>query len=159
METKWYALRTITGKEKKVKQFFEKYNIQTIIPTEKTYHIKNGKKSVRDKNFYPGYILLESDNVEKIKGLIKNLPEALEVLGVLKPEEVDNIIKNEKISKDVDEPFIVGETVKIIDGPFNSFNGVIDEINESKKRLKVIVNIFERKTPVELDFIQIDKNK
>ena len=163
---KWYVVRTSTSKEKKVKQHLEKeidrYGLTTVltqilIPTEKKYQIKNGKKSIQEKNFYPGYVLVETIMSDKIKNIIKSVPDVLEILGAVRNEEINYIIKNEEIVKNEKEPFLIGETVKIVDGPFNNFKAIVDEINESKKRIKVIVNIFDRTNAVELDFSQISK--
>ena len=177
MEKKWYVVRAISGKEKKVKELIEseiaqrdwqEYISQVLIPTEKVYQIRNGKKISKERNFFPGYILIEASLVGEIPHIIKNLSNVIGFLGTqsgepipLRPHEVNRILgKVDELAESDEEinmPFIVGETVKVIDGPFNSFNGVIEEVNEEKKKLKVMVKIFGRKTPLELSFMQVEK--
>lgn len=173
---KWYVVRAISGSEKKVKQYLESeinrlnlkdYVSQVLIPTEKIYQIRNGKKVSKERNFFPGYILIEATLVGEIPHIIKGIPGVLGFLGTkgeahpLRPSEVNRILgKVDELSERGEEmtvPFIVGETVTVIDGPFNSFSGVIEEINEEKKKLKVMVKIFGRKTPLELGFMQVEK--
>jgi transcriptional antiterminator NusG len=173
---KWYVVRAISGSEKKVKQYLESeinrlnlkdYIAQVLIPTEKIYQIRNGKKVSKERNFFPGYILIEATLVGEIPHIIKGIPGVLGFLGTkgeahpLRPSEVNRILgKVDELSERGEEmtvPFIVGETVTVIDGPFNSFSGVIEEINEEKKKLKVMVKIFGRKTPLELGFMQVEK--
>ena len=139
-ETKWYVLRVVSGKEKKVKEYLDKEVSrggwdqvkQVFLPVEKVYKVANGKKVMRERNYYPGYVMIEIAN------------------GKLS-DDLKDIIKN------MVEPFIVGETIKIIEGPFNDFNGVIEEVNDEKKKLKVTVKIFGRSTPVELNYMQVEK--
>ncbi len=173
---KWYVIRAISGKEKKVKEYLEseikRLNLedkisQVLIPTEKVYQIRKGKKISKERNYFPGYVLIEADLSGETPHIIKNIPDVLGFLGTkgnpepMRPAEVKRILgKVDELAEqgeDVNIPFIVGETVKVIDGPFNSFNGVIEEINEEKKRLKVMVKIFGRKTPLELNFMQVEK--
>jgi transcriptional antiterminator NusG len=173
---KWYVIRAISGNEKKVKQYLENeinrlnikdYIAQVLIPTEKIYQIRNGKKVSKERNFFPGYILIEAVLDGEIPHIIKNIPGVLGFLGTkgepnpLRQSEVNRILgKVDELSERGEEmsiPFIVGETVTVIDGPFNSFSGVIEEINEEKKKLKVMVKIFGRKTPLELGFMQVAK--
>jgi transcriptional antiterminator NusG len=174
---KWYVLRAIGGKEKKVKEYIEseiarlklqEYVSQVLIPTEKVYQIRNGKKISKERSFFPGYILIEAALVGEITHILKNVPN---VIGFLESEgdnptplrqsEVNRILgKVDELAESDEElnvPYYVGETVKVIDGPFNSFNGVIEEVNEEKKKLKVMVKIFGRKTPLELSFMQVEK--
>ena len=174
---KWYVLRAIGGKEKKVKEYIEseiarlklqEYVSQVLIPTEKVYQIRNGKKISKERSFFPGYILIEAALVGEITHILKNVPN---VIGFLESEgdnptplrqsEVNRILgKVDELAESDEEinvPFYVGETVKVIDGPFNSFNGVIEEVNDEKKKLKVMVKIFGRKTPLELSFMQVEK--
>ncbi len=178
-EKKWYVLRVISGKERKVKEYidsevkrskWEKMINQVLVPTEKVYKIKNGKKVIKERIFFPGYILLESQpgtlssevvqNIRNMTGVINflgnnNQPEAL------RQSEANRILgKVDEMHETGDsatEPFIINEPVKIIDGPFNDFIGTIEEVYEEKKKLKVIVKIFGRKTPVELNFMQVEK--
>lgn len=173
---KWYVIRAISGNEKKVKQYLEneinRLNLkdfisQVLIPTEKIYQIRNGKKVSKERNFFPGYVLIEAILTGEIPHIIKNIPGVLGFLGTkgephpLRPSEVNRILgKVDELAERGEEmavPFIVGETVTVIDGPFNSFSGVIEEINEEKKKLKVMVKIFGRKTPLELGFMQVSK--
>jgi len=173
---KWYVVRAISGKERKVKERIEAevtrlnlkdYISQVLIPTEKVYQIRNGKKIIKDKNYYPGYVLIEAILDGEIILTIKNISEVLGFLGVkdkpqpLRPSEVKRMLgKMDELSEKGEElklSFAVGETVTVTDGPFNSFSGVIEEINEEKKKLKVMVKIFGRKTPLELSFTQVQK--
>ena len=177
VDKKWYVLRAIGGKEKKVKEYIEseisrlkmqEYISQVLIPTEKVYQIRNGKKISKERNFFPGYVLIEVALVGEIAHTLKNIPN---VIGFLESEgdnptplrqsEVNRILgKVDELAESDEElnvPFYVGETVKVIDGPFNSFNGIIEEVNDEKKKLKVMVKIFGRKTPLELSFMQVEK--
>jgi len=173
---KWYVVRAISGKEKKVKQYIENeikrlekqdYVSQVVIPTEKIYQIRKGKKISKERNYFPGYVLIEALLDGEIAHVIKNIPGVLGFLGAkgepipMRPAEVNRILgKVDELSEkgeQISVPFIVGETVKVIDGPFNSFSGIIEEINEEKKKLKVMVKIFGRKTPLELSFLQVEK--
>lgn len=176
MEKKWYVLRAISGKEKKVKEQIEseiahlkmeEYVSQVLIPTEKIYQIRNGKKISKERSFFPGYVLIEAAMVGEIPHILRNIPNVLGFLGTggeatpLRMAEVNRILgKVDELAESDEEiniPYIVGETVKVIDGPFNSFSGIIEEVNEEKKKLKVSVKIFGRKTPVELSFMQVVK--
>jgi transcriptional antiterminator NusG len=173
---KWYVVRAISGKEKKVKEYLEneinaqnlqEYISQVLIPTEKVYQVRKGKKISKERNYFPGYVLIEAALVGEIPHIIQNVPNVLGFLGTkgeadpLRPSEVNRILgKVDELAEQGEEvniPYIVGESVKVIDGPFNSFSGVIEEINEEKKKLKVMVKIFGRKTPLELGFMQVEK--
>ena len=173
---KWYVVRAISGNEKKVKQYLEseinRLNLQdfisqVLIPTEKVYQVRNGKKISKERSYLPGYVLVEAVLVGEIPHIIRNIPGVLGFLGSkdepvpLRPAEVNRILgKVDELSEqgaELSVPFIVGETVTVTDGPFNSFSGVIEEINEEKKKLKVMVKIFGRKTPLELSFMQVAK--
>jgi len=175
---KWYVLRAIGGKEKKVKEYVDNeinrlklqdFISQVLIPTEKVYQIRNGKKISKERIFYPGYVLIEANLVGEIPHILKDIPNVIGFLGDPKTNDpiplrisevnrilgkVDELAGNEE---EINVPFYVGETVKVIDGPFNSFSGVIEEVNEEKKKLKVMVKIFGRKTPLELSFMQVEK--
>lgn len=176
---KWYVIRAISGKEKKVKLFIEdevnrlglgEHLSQVLIPTEKVYQIRNGKKISKERNFFPGYVLIEADLVGEIPHIIRNTTNVIGFLGAekggeplpLRQAEVNRILgKVDELADSEEElkiPFIVGESVKVIDGPFNGFNGSIEEINEEKKKLKVMVKIFGRKQPLELSFMQVEKD-
>lgn len=174
---KWYVIRAISGNEKKVKLYLENeisrlgltdYVSQVLIPTEKIYQVRKGKKISKERNYLPGYVLIEALLTGEIPHIIKNVPGVLGFLGSqgepvpLRPAEVNRILgKVDELieqGEEVSVPFIVGETVTVIDGPFNSFTGIIEEINEEKKKLKVMVKIFGRKTPLELGFMQVEKD-
>lgn len=178
IKRRWYVVRAVSGKEKKVKEYIEievgrlgleDYVSQVLIPQEKVYQIRKGKKVSKDRSFFPGYVLVEAALVGEIPHMIKNLPNVIGFLSgtkggdplPLRPTEVNRILgKVDELAESDEEiniPFIVGESVKVIDGPFNSFTGVIEEINEEKKKLKVSVKIFGRKTPVELSYMQVEK--
>jgi transcription termination/antitermination protein NusG len=177
IEKKWYVLRAVSGKEKKAKEYIESeikslnlqdYVSQVLIPTEKIYQIRAGKKISKERSFYPGYILIEASLVGEIPHILKNIPNIIGFLGSkgaepipLRTSEVNRILgKVDELAagdEELNVPFVVGESVKVIDGPFNSFTGVIEEVNEEKKKLKVMVKIFGRKTPLELSFMQVEK--
>jgi len=177
-EFKWYVVRAISGQERKVKAMIESellrekisHCVPTIlIPMEKVYEIKNGKKSSKEKSFYPGYILINANLVGEVVPTIKAINGVVGFLGTqgvpipLRQSEVNRILgavdeNNEKGESNI-EPFIIGEFVKVIDGPFNGFSGIIEEINDEKKKLKVMVKIFGRKTPLELNYIQVEKEQ
>jgi len=173
---KWYVVRAISGKEKKVKEYIESeinrlglqdFLSQVLIPTEKVYQVRKGKKISKERNYFPGYVLIEAALVGELTHIIRNVPNVLGFLGTgnepspIRASEVKRILgKVDELaeqSEGINVPFIVGETVKVVDGPFNSFSGVIEEINEEKKKLKVMVKIFGRKTPLELTFMQVEK--
>ncbi len=178
---KWYVVRAAGGKEKKAKEYIENeikrlglddYVSQVLIPTEKVYQIKNGKKVSMDRIFYPGYILIEAALTGEIQHIIRNLPHISGFLSEkqggkekeptpLRQSEVNRILGIVDVIADAEEenitPFVVGEAVKVTDGPFNGFDGTIEEILEDKKKLKVMVKIFGRKTILELSFVQVVK--
>jgi len=175
---KWYVVRAVSGQENKVKDYIEAeiqhakmsdHVAQILIPKEKFYQIRNGKKVSKERNFFPGYIMIEADLVGEIPHIIKSVTGVIGFLGEtkggepvpLRLSEVNRILgKVDELAESNEElniPFIAGETVKVIDGPFNSFSGVIEEINEEKKKLKVMVKIFGRKTPLELSYMQVEK--
>lgn len=173
---KWYVIRAISGKEKKVKDYLdseinrlnlEDFISQVLIPTEKVYQVRKGKKISKERNYFPGYVLIEATLDGEIPYIIRNIPNVLGFLGTkgepdpMRPSEVNRILGKvdelAELGEEINIPFIVGESVKVIDGPFNSFTGIIEEINEEKKKLKVMVKIFGRKTPLELSFLQIEK--
>jgi transcription termination/antitermination protein NusG len=177
--TKWYSLRVISGKEKKTKEKIElelKRNgwdnivVQIIVPIEKVFKLRNGKKQTIERNILPGYILVEAIP-EKFSGeVVSTITSVLNVihfLGRNNPIPMTQIEANRMLGK-VDEsqastetmidPFIVDESIKIIDGPFKDFVGDIKEINQEKKKLKIIVKIFGRGTEVELNFNQVEKH-
>lgn len=174
---KWYVVRAVSGKEKKVRDYIEHeikaaklddFVKQILIPTEKVYQIRNGKKISKERSFFPGYILIEAALVGEVPHVIKGVTGVIGFLGdkqhnpvPLRPAEVNRILgKVDELAESEEEmniPYVVGETVKVIDGPFNSFSGIIEDIDEAKKKLKVMVKIFGRKTPLELNFMQVEK--
>jgi len=178
IEKKWYVLRAIGGKEKKVKEYIEseisrlglqEYVSQVLIPTEKVYQIRNGKKISKERSYFPGYVLIEANLTGEIPHILRNITNVIGFLGAkgddepipLRISEVNRILgKVDELAatdEELNTPFFVGESVKVIDGPFNSFTGVIEEVNDEKKKLKVMVKIFGRKTPLELSFMQVEK--
>ena len=173
---KWYVVRAISGSEKKVKLYLESeisrlkledFISRVLIPIEKVYQVRNGKKISKERNLYPGYVLIEATLVGEVPHIIKNVPNVIGFLGTkgepipMRQSEVNRILgKVDELAEqgeEVNVPYIVGESVTVIDGPFNSFSGIIEEINEEKKKLKVMVKIFGRKTPLELGFMQVEK--
>ena len=178
IDKKWYVVRSISGKENKVKEYleneirrlkYEDFISSILIPTHKVFQIRNGKKISKEKNYFPGYVLIEANLTGEVPFIIKSIPNVIGFLGAEKGGEPHPIrqVEVNKILGKVDElseqgefvnvPYIVGETVNVIDGPFSSFSGIIEEINEEKKKLKVMVKIFGRKTPLELGFMQVEK--
>ncbi|MEG0500062.1 MAG: transcription termination/antitermination protein NusG [Rikenellaceae bacterium] len=176
----WYVLRAIGGKEKKVKEYIEtevrthslqELVSQVLIPTEKVYSIRNGKKISKERISFPGYILVEAVLEGDIPHMLRNTPDVLGFLGTpgsspleaipLRPHEVARLlgqVDEMAVSEEIHEvPFIVGETVKVNDGPFATLSGVIEEIDSARRKLVVSVKIFGRKTPMELNFTQVEK--
>lgn len=175
---KWYVIRAVSGKEKKVKQHIETeisrlklqhYVSQVLIPMEKYIQIKNGKKINKERSYFPGYVLIEATLIGELPHILRSIPGVIGFLGSkkgddpipLRAAEANRILgKVDELSEsdaEMNIKFMVGETIKIIDGPFNSFVGTIEEVNEEKKRLKVSVKIFGRKTPLELSYMQVKK--
>ncbi|MDR1746129.1 MAG: transcription termination/antitermination protein NusG [Tannerella sp.] len=175
-QQKFYVLRTISGKENKVREYLEaeiknsdlgNYVSQVLIPTEKTFVVRNGKKVMKERAYLPGYVLVEVNLVGEIAHRLHNIPNVIGFLGgldhpvPLRPMEVSRVLGTlDELQDQTEEPevqYYTGETVKVIYGPFNGFSGVIEEINSEKKKLKVIVKIFGRKTPLELSYVQVEK--
>ncbi len=178
VKKRWYVVRAISGKEKKVKEYLEMeisrlkltdFVDQILIPTEKVFQIRNGKKVSKEKAYLPGYILVEAALVGEVPHVIRSIPNVIGFLGnekggdpsPMRLSEVNRILgKVDELSESEEEmkiPFVLGEAVKVIDGPLNNFSGVIDEINEEKKKLKVMVKIFGRKNLLELSYMQVEK--
>lgn len=177
-DRKWYSLRVISGKERKIQERimseversgWTNIVFNVIVPTEKVYKVRNGKKVMQERNLLPGYILVEGYG-PKLKGdiakAIADIPNVIHFLGKEDPLPMTHAEANRLLGKvdestetgeTLSEPFLVNETVKIIDGPFAEFVGDVQEVNEEKKKLKVIVKIFGRGTEVELNFLQVEK--
>jgi len=166
IKKRWYVVRSVSGKEKKVKEYLEleinrhklnDYVSQVLIPTEKVFQIRNGKKISKERAYLPGYVLIEAALVGEVAHVIKNITNVIGFLGAekggdpvpMRLSEVNRILgKVDELTENEEEmkiPFAIGESVKVIDGPFNNFSGVIDDINEEKKKLKVMVKIFGKK--------------
>jgi transcriptional antiterminator NusG len=196
-ETKWYVLRAISGQEKKVKTYIENELArqslsdsvpQILIPTEKIYEIRKGKKVIREKTLIPGYIIIEADLAGEVSHILTSTPSVIGFLQanneeveitkveggkvkktkviVKKPvpisqSEVNRILGKVDESAAIEEfatvNFIKGETVRVIDGPFATFEGTVEEIHENTKKLSVMVKIFGRNTPLELNYAQVEK--
>lgn len=181
----WYVIRCFSGHEKKVKEYLEKEiaekNLadkinEILIPTETVVEIRAGKKKTREKNFFPGYMLIETIFDDTVNELISNAPS---VIGFLKPgksakerptplrmDEVNRILGRVTHNKDVaasggvlEIPFRQGDFVKVTDGPFKGFDGTVEEVYPDKLKLRVLVSIFGRKTPVEVDINQVDSEE
>ena len=179
-ETKWYSLRVISGKERSIKERIDKeikaegweeYVPNVVVPTEKVYKIRNGKKVIQERNILPGYILVEA-LPSKLRGdvvsQITNVQNVIHFLGKNEPIPMQSseakrllgvVDETQGSSETLVEPFIIGESVRITDGGFNDFVGEILEINEEKKKLKVVVKIFGRGTEMELGFMQVEKQQ
>ncbi len=178
----WYVVRAVSGQEKKVKNYLEneiarqkleEFIPQVLIPSEKVYEMRNGKKRVRERNFFPGYVLVSADlSHGEASHIITSIPGVLGFLGAneggtskkpipLRQSEVNRILGKVDDTEDTDArletPFIVGETIKVMDGPFNGFTGTVEEVFEEKKKLNVMVKIFGRNTPLELNYMQVEK--
>ena len=176
IEKKWYVLRAVSGKENKVKEYLEaeikktdlaKYISQVLIPTEKTYIMRNGKKVLKERAYLPGYILIEAALVGEVIHELRNINYVVGFLPdtqnpqPLRQSEVNRILGTmdelDEQEVNMDIQYYVGENVKVTNGPFSGFSGIIEEVNTEKKKLKVMVKIFGRKTPLELGFMQVEK--
>jgi transcriptional antiterminator NusG len=182
-ESKWYVLRVVSGKERSVKEYLDKDIArngwativrQVFLPMEKVFKVQNGKKVMREKNYFPGYVMLEVEDGKLSDDIVQHVSNISNIMHFLTDGKGSkgNIISLRKVEVNkmlgkvdemndigvtISEPFIIGETIKIIEGPFNDFNGVIEEVNDEKKKLKVTVKIFGRSTPVELNYMQVEK--
>ena len=174
---KWYVLRAVSGKEGKVKEYLEALmkkddllaaNVgEILLPTEKYAQLRNGKRVVKEKLFLPGYVLVEANLQGEVAHTLRFMPNVLGFLGGLdnptpvRQADINRILGTaEDItikSEEVAIPFTVDEAVKVTDGPFSGFSGIIEEVNAEKRKLKVMVKIFGRKTPLELSFTQVEK--
>ena len=175
---KWYVVRAVSGQENKVKAYIETeiarlgmgdYVSQVLVPTEKVVTVKEGKKITKDKVYFPGYVMIEANLIGEIPHIIKSITNVIGFLGEIKGgepvplrlSEVNRMLgKVDELAVSTDTrsiPFNLGETIKVVDGPFNGFNGTVEKINEEKRKLEVMVKIFGRKTPLELGFMQVEK--
>lgn len=175
IEKKFYVLRVVSGKESKIKEYLEaeiknsdleNYIFQVLIPTEKVFQQRNGKKVLKERAYLPGYVIVEAILVGEVVHFLKNVNFVIGFLGgnnpvPLRASEVNRILGTvdelQEQSEEFDVQYIIGETVKVIDGPFNGFHGEIKEINLEKKKLTVLVKIFGRGTPLELGYMQVEK--
>ncbi|MBF0253923.1 MAG: transcription termination/antitermination factor NusG [Candidatus Omnitrophica bacterium] len=175
MQLKWYAIHTQTGQEEHVRNNLDtraqSLNLrekisQIIIPTEKVSEVRGGKKKVTSRKFFPGYILIEMEMTDETWYLVKDTPGVTGFIGSgrkplpLNAQEVESIIKASEEKQEKSTPkinFEKGESVRVKEGPFVNFNGTIEEINPNKQKLKVMVAIFGRTTPVELEYWQVEK--
>jgi transcriptional antiterminator NusG len=174
----WYVVRAISGKENKVKEYIEneisrlglsEFVEEVLVPTEKVVQIRNGKKVNKERVYFSGYIMVKASLVGEVPHVIRSINGVIGFLGEVKGGDPVPLRKSEvnRMLGKVDElaiqddnvaiPFDIGETIKVIDGPFNGFNGVIENVNEEKRKLEVMVKIFGRKTPLELSFMQVEK--
>ena len=178
-EKKWYVIRVVTGQEVKIKDYIDyelsrvsldKQIEEMLVPTEKVVQIRKGKKISKEKTYFPGYIMIKANLTGEVPHIIKSVTNVIGFLGEtkggdpipLRQSEVNRMLgKVDELSlqeeSDIVIPFIHGENVKVIDGPFNGFDGTIEKINEEKRKLEVMVKIFGRKTPLELSYMQVEK--
>ena len=175
---KWYVVRSVSGQENKIKEYIEDeinhhnlndYLQQILVPTEKVVQIRNGKKINKEKVYFPGYIMIQARLEGEVPHIIKSVNGVIGFLGEtkggepvpLRRSEVNRMLgKVDELAEQTDNiaiPFKSGETIKVVDGPFNGFNGVIEKVNEEKRKLEVMVKIFGRKTPLELSYMQVEK--
>jgi transcriptional antiterminator NusG len=176
-ELKWYAIHVLSGHERKVKAYIENEAkalglaeriTSVLIPAEEVTEMREGKKRVRSKTFFPGYMLVQMVLDKETQYLITNTPGVTNFVGPkntpqpLRQDEIDRIIGRVQESRErevISVPFRVGDPIRVTDGPFTDFTGFIEELNEEKKKVKVMVSIFGRSTPVELDFLQVELEK
>ena len=178
-DKKWYVVRVVSGQENKIKAYIENeisrlslddFVDQILVPTEKVIQIRKGKKIQKEKVYFPGYIMVQANLSGEIPHIIKSITNVIGFLGEtkggdpvpLRQSEVNRMLgKVDELAIEADSnvaiPFTKGETVKVIDGPFNGFDGTIEKINEEKRKLEVMVKIFGRKTPLELSYMQVEK--
>ena len=175
---KWYVVRAVSGQENKIKTYIEneisRVGMQSfiediLVPQEKVVQIRNGKKVTKDKTYFPGYIMIKANLAGEVPHIIKSVTNVIGFLGEkkggdpipLRQSEVNRMLgKVDELAlttEHISIPFVVGENVKVIDGPFNGFTGSIEKVNEEKRKLEVMVKIFGRKTPLELSYMQVEK--
>jgi transcriptional antiterminator NusG len=175
-EKNWYVLRVVSGKEAKLKEYIEaemKHNTlladhvsQVLIPMEKHASVRNGKRVEKEVVSLPGYLFVEAELIGDMASTLRFMPNCLGFLGGLDnptpvpQSQINKMVgaaEESEIDNEVSIPYILDETVKVMEGPFSGFEGVIEEINTEKRKLKVMVKIFGRKTPLELGFMQVEK--
>lgn len=178
-DKKWYVVRAVSGQENKIKAYIEneisrlgleEFVDQVLVPTEKVIQIRKGKKVHKEKVYFPGYIMVKANLSGEIPHIIKSITNVIGFLGEtkggdpvpLRLSEVNRMLgKVDELNVEADAnvaiPYTIGETVKVIDGPFNGFDGTIEKIFEEKRKLEVMVKIFGRKTPLELSYMQVEK--
>ena len=175
---KWYVVRAVSGQENKIRDYmdseikrlgFNDFVEDILVPTQKVVQIRKGKKINKEKVYFPGYIMIKANLTGEIPHIIKALPNVIGFLGEtkggdpipLRTAEVNRMLgKVDELSTESESisiPFEIGENIKVIDGPFNGFNGAIEKINQEKRKLEVMVKIFGRKTPLELSYMQVEK--
>lgn len=176
VEMSWYVLRAVSGKEAKVKEYIDAeikngrlggHVAEVLIPTEKVLQVRGGKRVVKERNYLPGYVLVEARLVGEIAHTLRNTPNVLGFLGgldnptPLRQSEVNRILgkvdEMQEEAVDAVIPFEVGETVKVTEGPFNGFSGVIEKVDSDKKKVTVTVKVFGRSTGLDLGFMQVVK--
>ena len=181
VQKQWYVLRAIGGKEKKAKENIEAEVVrrgiqdligEVVVPVEKVYQQRNGKKVLKEQILYSGYVFVEcavdknGKIINDVRAVLANVANVLGFLGDSNPQpmrasEVTRMIgRVDEVVDDTEEapiPFVVGETVKVIDGSFSGFSGDIEKVDEEKKKLSVMIKIFGRKTPLELNYYQVEK--
>lgn len=175
MAKRWYVLHVYSGFEKKVaqaikegaaKRGLDQYIEEVMVPTEEVLEVRRGQKVNAERKFFPGYVLVKMDMNDEAWHLVKNTPKVTGFLGggnkphPISEAEASRLLKQVVEGAERPRPsisFEIGEQVRVCDGPFNSFNGAVEEIDEGRSRLKVLVSIFGRATPVELEFSQVEK--
>ena len=178
LEKKWYVVRAVSGQENKIsgyiqteieRQGLSDYLDEVLVPTEKVVQIRNGEKIQKERTYFPGYIMIKANLGGEMVHVIRSITNVIGFLGEtkggdpvpLRKSEVNRMLgKVDELSLNADDvaiPFVLGETIKVVDGPFNGFNGTIEKINEEKRKLEVMVKIFGRRTPLELSYLQVEK--
>ena len=178
LEKKWYVVRAVSGQENKIRGYIETeverqglsdYLEEVLVPTEKVVQIRNGKKIQKERTYFPGYVMIKANLGGEMVHVIRSITNVIGFLGEtkggdpvpLRKTEVNRMLgKVDELTVNTDMaaiPYNTGETIKVIDGPFNGFNGTVEKVNEEKRKLEVMVKIFGRKTPLELSYMQVEK--